>query len=280
MRIHLFGISLIVGFFCVGIGQSYADTGRYRIMWRDDPSTSMVIGWDQYSGNGAIVYYDTKSHGRTPTAYRFKNKVDKAHAAKGMNNRYARLSNLQPNTVYYFVIKDSEGVSPVFSFQTIPDIPTEKLSIIAGGDSRNHRAARCLANSLVGKLRPHFIIFDGDMTNNDSARDWQMWLDDWQQTISPDGRLFPIVVAQGNHEQSPQSLIDIFDLKASKAYYGLNFGGTLLRLYTLNSEMAPNGDQLDWLANDLHQNRKIFTWTFAQYHRAIRPHTLDKKPMN
>ncbi|MEM6770253.1 MAG: hypothetical protein AAF597_06715, partial [Bacteroidota bacterium] len=47
-----------------------------------------------------------------------------------------------PETTYYFKIKDSEGSSKTYSFQTAPASPYGRLSIIAGGDSRNHRNAR------------------------------------------------------------------------------------------------------------------------------------------
>ena len=37
-------------------------TGRYRIMWVDDPATTMTIGWEQVSGNDPTVYFDKFNH--------------------------------------------------------------------------------------------------------------------------------------------------------------------------------------------------------------------------
>lgn len=254
----------------------YTANGRYRVMWRDDPATSMVIGWDQFSGSNPILFFDTKNNGRNPSLYSSRRQPDRVHRSKGMNNHFVRLTGLRPNTVYYFVIQDSEGVSACFSFLTMPDRPDTRLSIIAGGDSRNHREARRSANKLVSKLRPHFVLFAGDMTDNDSAQEWQMWLDDWQQTIGSDGRLFPIVTALGNHELSTQSLIDVFDLHAPDAYYALNFGGDLLSIFTLNSKI-PISEQNIWLERKLQQNLNS-RWKMAQYHHTIRPHTRNKAP--
>lgn len=251
--------------------------GRYRIMWRTDPATSMVIGWDQYSGNNPVLFLDTKNNGRNPKLYPTRTGPDEVRPAKGMNNHFVRLSNLKPNTVYYFIIQDSEGISPCFSFKTAPNTADNRLSIIAGGDSRNNRPERILANKLVSKLRPHFIVFAGDMTDNDSAREWQNWLDDWQETIGSDGRIFPIVPALGNHELTPKTLIEIFDVAAPNAYYAYNFGGNLLRLYTLNSKLA-SGDQFTWLERDLMEYQGRSIWKFAQYHHAIVPHTKQKSP--
>jgi len=252
-----------------------AATARYRCMWRDDPATSMVIGWDQVSGSDPVLYFDVKDHGMNFGAYRMSMRPNHVVNARGMSNHFVRLNGLQPNTVYYFIIKDSDGLSRPMSFKTAPDDPAARLSIIAGGDSRNHREARISANKLVGKLRPTMVLFNGDMTGDDSAAAWRRWLDDWQHTISTDGRLFPIVVARGNHEASNKSLVEIFDVKNSGLVYALNFGGDLLRVYTLNSMIPAGGEQRDWLEADLRKHQNV-TWRFAQYHHAIRPHTSGK----
>ena len=267
-------------FFCSSIFSILeAATARYRCMWRDNPSTYMVSGWDQVSGSNPVLYFGTVNHGKKTAAY--PNSAKPAHTVtdKAMNNHFVRLKGLKPNTTYYFVIKDSEGVSNRMSFKTAPDNENERLSIIAGGDSRNHRRARLDANSLVSKLRPHAILFSGDMTDNDSPQEWVEWFDDWQKTIGSDGRLFPIIVTRGNHEASNQSLINLFDVKSPDLYYALNLGGDLLRVYTLNTLIPSGGEQKLWLQRDLQANTDKI-WKFAQYHQAMRPHTESKPEKN
>jgi len=248
-------------------------------MWREDPATTMVIGWNQVSGQNPVMLIDVIDRGKDASAYAqivettFKNK------GKGMNNHFIRLPNLHPNTVYYFLIRDSEGISQRFSFKTLPNNSNERLSIIAGGDSRNNIEARQDANYLVSRLRPHCVMFGGDMTGGDSDLEWQKWLDDWQMTIAQDGRITPIIVARGNHEQNNQSLIDIFDVKARDLYYALSLGGDLIRLYTLNSMIPSGGSQKSWLERDLKANPNT-VWKFAQYHHTMRPHTSKKRDNN
>lgn len=244
-------------------------------MWREDPSTTMVIGWDQMSGSDPIFYYDLIDQGRNINAYRMSKRPDLVVSAKGMNNNFVRLSGLQPNTVYYFIIKDNEGVTMRYSFRTAPDNPGERLSIIAGGDSRNYREARRDANKIVSKLRPHCIMFGGDFTAGDTATEWQEWFDDWQETIGSDGRLFPIIVTRGNHEASNGTLIELFDVKSPDIYYALTLGGDLLRIYTLNTLVPSGGNQGAWLERDLKASANV-TWKFAQYHHPMRPHTAIK----
>ena len=252
-----------------------AATGRYRCMWRTDPATSMVIGWEQISGYNPVLYYDVVDFGRQVTAYRNKKQPDRIIVAKGMNNHFARLSGLQPNTVYYFVVQDNEGASERFSFKTAPDTPNERLSIIAGGDSRNNRDARRDANRLVSKLRPHCVIFDGDMTAGDSDQEWREWFEDWQETIGSDGRIFPIIPARGNHEAANSSITELFDVASIDVYYAHTLGGNLFRIYTLNSLHPTAGSQRAWLEGDLRASGNII-WKMAQYHQSMRPHTQRK----
>jgi acid phosphatase type 7 len=253
-----------------------ANTGKYRCTWRDNPSTTMVIGWEQISGEDPELFYDLVDKGVDATKYAKKQAPNNNTDAKSMNNQFVRLTGLKPNTTYYFIIKDSEGVSKRMNFQTAPDNPDTRLSIVAGGDSRNAREIRAKSNKLVAKLRPNVVLFGGDMTDADEDNEWKEWLDDWQYSIAADGHLTPILVCRGNHESINATLIDLFDLAAENMYYALNLGGNLLRVYTLNSFLPPGGDQKAWLNADLEQNKNT-VFRMAQYHLPMRPHVNGKE---
>ncbi len=261
--------------FLLSISWLQAKTGRYRCILRDDPATTITIGWDQLSGNNPVVYYGAVDYGENITAYPHQAYPKRSIQAKGMHNHFARLTKLRPNTVYYFVIADSEGKSRRFSFRTLPDDHNARLSIVAGGDSRNFKMARLNANRIVAKLRPHFVMFSGDMTGGDTDKEWKEWFDDWQSTISADGRITAILPARGNHEYSNSTITNMFDVAHPDIYYGITFARGLLRVYTLNSLMATSGEQRNWLEQDLRTHQHI-AWRFAQYHHAMRPHTKRK----
>ncbi len=249
---------------------------KFRAIWYDNPSSSIVIAWHQASGENPILYLDVNDFGANVGEYGISKRPDHVQLAKGMNNHFVRLTGLIPNVTYYFIIKDSEGLSRRMFFTTAPNTPDKRLSIIAGGDSRNHREARQDANLLVAKLRPHCVLFGGDFTQNDSPEEWLEWMDDWQLTIARDGRITPIIVTRGNHEESNQTLADLFDLKIPGAFYAFNLGGNLVRIYTLNTMIPAGGDQRNWLEKDLRSSGHI-TWRLAQYHHPMRPHT-ERKP--
>ncbi len=253
----------------------FAKTDKYRCIWNADPATMMTVGWNQISGTNPVIYYDVQDYGGDWQAYANAQKADKSIVSKGMNNHFARLKGLQPSTTYYFVIKDSEGVSRRMFFTTAPDNPYERISIIAGGDSRNNRDSRRNANLLVSKLRANCVMFAGDMTASDNATQWPQWFEDWQLTISEDGRITPIIAARGNHEYSNETLVKLFDAPNRHVHYAFTIGGSLLRIYTLNSMIAAGGNQAAWLESDLRQHTDV-TWKMAHYHHPIRPHTRRK----
>lgn len=257
----------------------FANTEKYRLTLRDNPATSIVIGWNQVSGSNPMVYYGTTDHGTNWSAYPNSQDVSRAVSHKGMNNRFARLTGLQPNTAYYFVIRDSQGTSERFWFKTAPDDPNVRLSFIAGGDSRNNRTPRQNANRLVAKLKPHAVFFGGDMTDWGFNSQWSNWFNDWQLTISSDGRMYPIVATRGNHEGSNNDIVNLFDVPSNNVYYAITFGGSLIRTYTLNTEISIGGNQTSWLASDLSSNNNV-QWKMAQYHKPMRPHVSSKSEGN
>ena len=258
---------------------AFSDTDKYRIIVTDDPSTKITIAWNQgVLGSNPIVYYDTVDHGTNHNLYTFTKTEDRVVSYKGMDNRFVRLTGLSPNTNYYFIIKDSQSTSQRFWFRTAPN-DTSRLSIIAGGDSRNNRGPRQNANLLVSKLKPHAVLFGGDMTDTETNIEWQEWFDDWQLTTASDGRMFPIVPTNGNHELESNAVYNLFDTPNENVYYAVTFGDDLLRTYTLNTEISMFGDQKTWLESDLAASANL-TWKMAQYHRPMRPHTASKPEGN
>ncbi len=282
LLLPLFLVFLLFSFFNQ---EADAATRRYRLVWNDNPATTMGFALDQYDdGSGSlsnpVIYYGT-----SPNSMTIMLAHDRYEPESGMDNYFFKAINLQPNTIYYFQIQDGQTTSQTFYFETAPDDPNERISIIAGGDSRaafdgGDQQARQNANKLVAKLRPHCVLFGGDYTNLDTNGEWQTWMDDWQLTIASDGRMTPIIATRGNHELLDGSRIyDLFNTASGSSnpddtYYALNLGGDLLRVYTLNSMISVTGDQATWLANDLAAN--CTNWKIAQYHYPMRPHSSGK----
>ncbi|MEA2068478.1 MAG: fibronectin type III domain-containing protein, partial [Verrucomicrobiota bacterium] len=203
----------------------FGEARLYRLSWRSDPATSMVVCWNQVSGENPEVCYDTVDHGRRSNAYRFRQKPDRVLEYRGMNNHFVRLENLAPDTEYYFVVRDSEGAGRRLWFRTAPAKP-QPFTFISGGDSRTNPEPRRAGNKLVAKLRPLFVLFGGDYCGSGTPGQWKEWFLDWQLTISGDGRIYPIIATHGNHENADlQMMENLFDTPHPDQYYSMGIGG-------------------------------------------------------
>ena len=272
---------------CTSTKQLAKQPSKYRLVWNDDPTTTVTIGWDQGQVEGPTVYYGKEDFGQQWDKYPLsQNPTRTVPGYRGMNNHFAKLSELEPDQVYYFVIKDSAFTSDRFWFRTAPDKP-QAFTFVAGGDTKSSDpplTAGRLSHKMVAKLRPLFVIFNGDFCSGDGTDDddWQQWLDDWTfLTTTNDGRLIPIVPVHGNHEDGDYTVLNkLFDApyqygNEEYVYYSLSFGGNLFHLIALNSQVDGLEEQTNWLDQDLEKN-KHYTFKLAGYHKPMRPHTARK----
>ena len=280
MKILAFLILILFASVC------YSGTRFYRASYQDDPSTTIVISWcDDGTSTNAKVYYDVVDYGTAFASYANIHAIDRTQSAYSLNHRFARLTGLTPNTIYYFVIHDDQGTSSRMYFKTLPDNPDVGITFIAGGDSRtgliwetgyqNCRPDRQRCDSLVGKIKPDFLTFNGDFVYTGLSNYWIDWFTDWQLTMGADGHIVPIIPVMGNHEASTD-VYNLFDVPNTNDYFSLGIGGNLLRIYSLNTELGDcEATELAWLENDLQLYTNTASepyWKFAQYHVPFVPH--------
>ena len=149
-----------------------ATTAGYRLTWNDDPATTMMIGWDQISGEDPVVYYGKKDFGTEWKKYTTSCRPTNINRYMGMHNHFAQLSGLEPDTMYYFLIKDTRGISKRMSFKTAP-AESEPFTFISGVGARCDNAAGLTAHyslPVVGKLKPLFVIVNIGFGDRKSTR--------------------------------------------------------------------------------------------------------------
>jgi hypothetical protein len=287
----------IVGFFLIATflaaDSAYAAVEKVRAMFREDPATSFVVGWNQLSGDDAMVCWDTTDHGDNAEAYPYCQSPDRSVPSfLDMNTNFVRLTGLTPDTKYYFVINDSEGESSRYYVLTAPDQP-ETFTYIVGGDTKSSGSALEAgrrSNEMVSRLRPLFVLFNGDFNSDNGTNPdyWDQWLDDWSSgSTTTDGRLTPFLAVHGNHENGNyETLNNLFDTPATNgdpySYYALTFGGSLLKVIALNSELQNGSTWADafdrqtlWLTDELAESIDM-QFVIAGYHKPLRPHTSSK----
>ena len=219
------------------------DSLSLRATWWSDPSTTMVIGWNDSMLQPAVFEFDTRKHWLKTGQLRSHIQVSVPRKKK--DAYWVQLTQLSPQTAYQFRIRFAHGQSREYWFETAPNRPTS-FTLVAGGDSRNHRSVRQDANRKVAQLRPLAVLFGGDFTAGDRTREWKAWFEDWQLSISSDGRITPLIPARGNHD-SESKLARGWGNPFPHFYYDLAFGGSFVKVYTLNSERPAGGDQAEWL---------------------------------
>lgn len=254
---------------------SQAATDLYRLVWTDDPATTVTIGWRQLSGTFVKVRYrerdDAFAAWQEVTTVRTGVLVNVAEGPDTgdpsgvvptqdpFETHFVDLSGLSPDTDYEFEICDSEDApaakacSPYMYFRTAP-ATRKPFTLIAGGDSRRTSSALFGVNDqarrrgfeLVAKIRPLAVVFSGDFMDEGVYGEWLIWMDEWQLTKSADGRMYPLIPSHGNHEnQDRRMLSKVFgtsDLGAANGWgtFGaLSIGGDLMRIFTLNSSLDP-----------------------------------------
>ncbi len=289
IRFSIFTLFLFLLLFigCNKVPDEFASSDKYRLVWNTDPETSVTLAWDQLQNSKAEVFFDTKDWGRKYWKYKHQKRPSVKNSKYGMNSQFALLDELQPGTNYFFVIKDEFGVSKRYWFKTAPSEPSA-FSFIVGGDTKSEglplEAGRA-TNRMVGKLRPLFVMFNGDFTSGSGTDDanWHQWLNDWQQmTTTSDGRMIPVFPVHGNHENGDKvNLHYIFNSPyhnndSSSIYFSTTIGGNQLHIIALNSEIQIDGAQKEWLENDLKENVNC-TFKIAGFHKPFRPHTTRKR---
>jgi len=287
-RIMLYTLIIGLTFFsCTSTKPIAKQPSKYRLVWTDDPTTKVTIAWDQGQVENPVVYYGKDDFGQEWQKYPAEQIPTRIVAEyRGMNNHFATLQNLEPEQNYYFVIRDNEYTSDRFWFKTAPDQP-KAFTFIAGGDTKSidpPLTAGRLSHRMVAKLRPLFVIFNGDFCsgNGTNDEDWQRWLDDWAfLTTTDDGRMIPIIPVHGNHEDGDYTVLNkLFNVpyqydNEENIYYSLSFGGNFFHIIALNTQTAGFEDQTKWLEKDLRKYQD-FTFKFAGYHKPMRPHTALK----
>ncbi|MCP5062421.1 MAG: metallophosphoesterase family protein [Ignavibacteriae bacterium] len=280
-------VMIISLFLLLTINVFASGSDKYRVIWNQNPETTVTIGWDQVQGENPIVYFGEEDFDDEWEKYPRSQKPTRILLdSYGMNTHFAELENLKPDKAYYFVIKDSKGSGERYWFKTAPDKP-QPFTFITGGDTKSFgksHMAGLASNRMVAKLRPLFVLFNGDFNSGNGTYSvrWHHWLNEWfNLTTTEDGRMIPLVPVHGNHEDGDKSLLNkIFNTPyqgtdSTNIYYSITFGNNFLHIIGLNTQIDEGGEQRNWLEKDLQEYEKA-TFKIVGYHKPFTPHTRSK----
>lgn len=258
---------------------------QIHLTWsQNDTSHTITIAWKTTEENsGDQVLYDTESRGGEVSLYRYSENGSH-HAYEGLSGYIhdVELTDLSPDTVYYFVCGgENGGYSEERSFRTAPDISTS-FTFVIGGDSQAGAPdwpwGRNAISSAMAKFNPSFVLRSGDLVSKGiDQTEWDNFFEDIDEYwVGTNGLTIPIIPALGNHEHYDYEYdVDLenalpkylgqFALPGNEKWYSLDWGPDL-HIIVLDSEEISDDEQLEWLENDLatHVSSK---WKVAIFHR-------------
>ena len=191
------------------------------------------------------------------------------------------LSDLSPNTTYYYRVGGSGEWSDIFSFSTLEENP-ETITIGAladhGTSSNAEETTANMANDVFD-----LVIHPGDISYANNAGAGNGWgdntvWDEYQNQIETVASKYPHMYSPGNHEEDDDPYG--FDAYESRFYnpgpnsFWYSFDYEFIHFISVSSEhdYDPGSTQHNWLQSDLetaNNNRENVPWIVFFAHRPM-----------
>ena len=225
------------------------------------PTThSIIVKWISKSPTrGVVEFGPTENLGMTA--------LDSVATA----THVTRLTNLKPNTRYFYRVKNGADSTQIYSFRPAP-AGDSSFTFVAYGDSRSNHQAQQEILRLMVEQQPRFALHTGDIVRNGKkASYWDKYFNDLC-VYTRAGQMVPIFYAIGNHERHSPLYFSYFELPHNNSldteeFYSFNYG--MAHFIALSSEMPFKSGtaQYKWLTKDLEKAAAKSRWIFVFFHR-------------
>lgn len=277
----------------VSIGQSIV----VKPYLQNAEPTSIKIMWETSSGTESTVQYGTSNAlGSTENGG--------AENGKGSSQIHTtEISNLQPNTKYYYRAKTGNYQSSIHEFVTPPTSQSEEgFGMIAFSDMQSHPTEygkivndgiiKYSRDNMTGDLSMDLgmVIIPGDLVGQ--GYEYGQWEDHFfnpAEDLYSDVPVYPVI---GNHDRndynSDPNLTEAQRIVNYKKYFDLPKNGSApsnyeewwykdysnVRIIGLNSVFNANQTQLNWLQQVLNDTKSLdhIDFVFCQMHH---PHKSE-----
>ncbi len=191
------------------------------------------------------------------------------------------LTDLEPNTTYYYRVGGDGEWSDVFSFNTLSENP-EKIFIGAIADHGTSSNAQETTSNMEEEYLD-LVIHAGDISyangagSGNGVGDQSVW-DEYQNQIENLASKYPHMYAPGNHEEDAEPYG--FDAYESRFFnpgpnsFWYSFDFEFIHFVSISSEhdYESGSSQYSWLQNDLedaNENRENVPWIVIFAHRPM-----------
>ncbi|NLE36947.1 MAG: metallophosphoesterase family protein [Pirellulaceae bacterium] len=256
--------------------------GKPYLTWQGCPSTTMTINFHtQQLLESVAVVYGPKSDGETLEHRAEGVSRQIPGLADGRHVHSVELTGLEAGQTYCFRIELPEGLSPAYTFRTIPE-GSEPLRFAIGGDALATPIFEGLVKH-VAKQEPLFLVIGGDLAyangNVKQIGRWDLWFAAWHKYgTTPEGRLIPLVMAIGNHEtnglegtnEARAPFYFGFFPQGGKTFFSRQFGANLGMIVLDSGHVAKHETQVEFLEKHLKSFSQL-PFRVAVYHVPLYP---------
>ena len=213
------------------------------------------------------VMCETEKPAQMAVSYsQFQPLTNKVGRSDLQNISEVTISNLLPNTVYYYRVTATDAASnvlrsDVYSFQTAPNADQPWAFGILGDTQRNPEVTRKCAEGIFA-LRPNFMLHCGDVVDDGFAKN--QWVADLFEPCSQLFAYVPVFPVIGNHEKNSHWYYDYFSMPAPEYYYTYTYGNAQFFMIDSNKDCKPGSEQYERIERDLAASKA--TWKFAAHH--------------
>ncbi len=217
-----------------------------HLSWQHNPATTITIMWrSSPSVTESVVEYGlTPEFGKTVTGTR----VTYTALRQEIVWHVVELTDLLPNTTYYYRCGAPGYWSGVYSFTTAPapGDPSASFSFGIYGDSRGgYKVSGQILKALQEK-GVRFIVFTGDFTNGAGQSEYDMWFKEAGEVLA----FIPFMPVHGNHEMMKNTYFDQFALPGNEMWFSYDYGFVhFVHLLSQTEDYALQ--QRGWLLRDL-----------------------------
>jgi predicted phosphodiesterase len=239
--------------------------------------TSIYICWKTDNGTASRVKYGTTtSLGEVADG-------DYESIASQYIWHSVKLTDLNPNTVYYYRYVIEDGESEIFKFKTLPTIEANNghIRFAVYGDNRTYpedhsRVINAMKDKFIElygegfESEIDFVINAGDIvTDGRNLSEYQI---EYFEPITPLSGKIPFMVCIGNHEKESNYYYQFMKYEdcggfQGERYYQFRIGPAVFISLNSNSNFRTN-IQIEWLNSILSeaQNEKTVEWIFSFCH--------------
>jgi len=177
-----------------------------------------------------------------------------------------RLTGLLPATVYHYRVRDFDGLSAGYSFETAP-ASAGLVRFSWAADSRGNPNVFNRIAGLIAEGQPDLVLHGGDVVDSNLYRNWdrELFVPEWSRLISR----VPFYLAPGNHEgwnSQARAFIQAPDSASGRQdYYSFDYGPVHFLVLNTELDLGPGSAQYRFAASDLETSEQA--WKIVVAHK-------------